>query len=247
MMKKASEELGVRWCTLLKWSKCPEEEKYTSKKRSDALPTEQIETVENFYLRPYVSVTQSSKQTVTKNGQRYALNRTLKETYDLYKAENPSQKISFSKFVKLRPKKVKPIDKQNFMGCLCEKCVNMEFCLKTLNKGLSQETIKNRYDLSRLTLSTYTTTFPALKCVKRDCTECGPHKILELLKDLDENNNVCWYKWQTCQVENKKTGENHNRKMIVSHKGTVKQLVEEMATNLKEFSMHLFTAHWQYK
>lgn len=50
--------------------------------------------------------------------------------------------------------------------------------------------------------------------------------MLELLKDLDENNN---------------------RKMLVSHKGTVKQLVEEMSTNLKEFSMHLFTAHWHYK
>jgi hypothetical protein len=68
------------------------------------------------------------------NIQRQTLNLTLKESHEAVIEENPSEKISISKFAALKPKNVKTVDKQTFRGCLCERCVNVELLIKSLNR-----------------------------------------------------------------------------------------------------------------
>ena len=142
----------------------------------------------------------------------------------------------------------KTVDKQKLRGCLCERCVNIAFKLKALNKELtSQNYIKDRYQLNKVTKCEHSD-FPNIQCVHRQCRNCGARLFQKFVRSLSLNHikTVTWYKWQTCKVQNKKTGIENSRKMLVSHVGTLQQLADETSASLNEFSLHLFEAKWQY-
>lgn len=82
----ASKELGVRWQTMVKWSKSTEEEEFCDRsKRSDAMTEDNVNKVQEFYRKPYISVIHSAKDSVNKeNIQGQTLNLTLKESHEAF-------------------------------------------------------------------------------------------------------------------------------------------------------------------
>lgn len=85
-----------------------------------------------------------------------ALEGSLRHTYENFKAENPQTKLSYSKFVNIRPKNVLPMAKQKILQCLCEYCINIDFKIQALKSFCSMKEIESvatdRYESSRLTL-----------------------------------------------------------------------------------------------
>lgn len=64
--------------------------------------------------------------------------------------------ISYSKFVKLKPKNVLPVTKNKYLQCLYEYCINTDFQVKSMSRFCAKNKIDyiatDKYELSRLTL-----------------------------------------------------------------------------------------------
>jgi hypothetical protein len=79
----------------------------------NVLTRETIERVTNFYVREEISWTSPNMKDIAKlpgtseRVSRLYMTVTLNEAYEIFKKENPEVKLSYSKFAKLRPWKVK--------------------------------------------------------------------------------------------------------------------------------------------
>ena len=105
------------------------------KKRKDALSEETTADVGGFYER--TDFIRTLPQNVTKKGVKKVLECSLTTMYDEFKRDHPDAKVSYSKFVAMKPQNVLPMSKHKFMACLCEYCVNIElkiYALKSLKK-----------------------------------------------------------------------------------------------------------------
>ncbi|VDH92328.1 Hypothetical predicted protein [Mytilus galloprovincialis] len=107
------------------------------KKRKDAFNAEKLNSVEQYfsrsdYVRPLPCLSLAGKDAKVKNVMECSLKRIHME----YNSENDP--ISYSKFVKLKPKTVLPMSKSKFINCLCEYCVNIELSIDALRSFTSR-------------------------------------------------------------------------------------------------------------
>lgn len=87
--------------------------------------------------------------------------------------------------------------------------------------------------------------FPDMKCVLRQCGNCGAESIEEHFKpllDVAASKEVKWKKWSFLPS---KDGEKTSF-CQVDETGTVKMLVTELKEALQRFAQHLFTWKWQH-
>lgn len=240
---QVSKEIGIRWATMVKWS--TEGVDVERKQRSDALRSEVVKKVKDFYVQPHISVTHAEKKSVSKTLlQRHTLNQSKQETFKRFKEECSDVKISETKFWSLKPKSVVPLRKGRFRSCLCEKCVNVELKLKALNNKF-QSGINDKYQLNKTSLCKYESgTEARLECIRRQCNSCGPEKLHEHLDaQIIESSDqmVQWNRWENTKIDGKQ------RKMLASHHSTVRDLIAEIEKDLQTLPAHLFDASWQYR
>ena len=95
-----------------------------------------IHSVQEFFYRDDVSTALPGKRDAKKVGknllQRRVLNDYLSNLYNKFIAENPSTKLSFSKFARMCPSHFKHTNFATQQSCLCTKHQNMSLKLKAL-------------------------------------------------------------------------------------------------------------------
>ena len=241
-LKRSSCELGIRYNTMLKWST---QESDNRKKRSDALTSNTIQEINDFFIKPEISVNNPDKKTVNKDLKpKHFLNLTKKEAYKTFKNER-YVKISESKFWMLKPKNVVPLKKGKMRQCLCEKCINVEMKLKVLNKhnstGKKTSSI-NKYEVNKLTLCQG---HQQMKCIERNCSECGANKLEGHFGSIANSSEmVNWYQWESKKVTEPKPS---TKKILALKSTSLKTLLKEMIKDASDLSSHLFFANWKYK
>ena len=80
-----------------------------------------------------------------------------------------------------------------------------------------------------------------MKCVKRECNDCGQFKLKELVDKnncdlLQLNKRISWHRWQFVQ------GRSDPQKLEI--KGTLKSVANEFLDLVEGISEHLFHANW---
>ena len=105
-----------------------------------------IHSAQEIFYRDDVSTALPGKRDAKKVGknllQRRVLNDYLSNLYNKFIAENPSTKLSFSKFASIQPSHFKHANFDTRQSCLCTKHQNMSLKLKTL-KDLKIATTTN--------------------------------------------------------------------------------------------------------
>ena len=249
---RAHYEFGFSWTYLMKCSQLPVEG--GQKKRSDAVNIETVTSIEKFYKRGDISRVLPDKKYITKKGMknRHVMERSLKSAYLKFREEHPTLNISFSKFVKLRPRNIKTMAHNKLIQCCCEYCVNIELKLRTINKTAilykkNECCIRDKYEASRLTLCPKRGEHYQKSCLQRECRQCGVKKVDEKLKPLNHvrNSVVNWGKWEN--VTKEKNGSSVSRKTLVNKTDKFSSLVQELKQEISPFARHLFVAQWQIK
>ncbi|XP_014676865.1 PREDICTED: uncharacterized protein LOC106816757 [Priapulus caudatus] len=244
-----AKELGVSTAFLEKCSRLPAEEEA---KRSDALKPDVIDLVEDFYQQPEVSVVLPDRKLVKKNKCRRVLQKTIRNTYEDFKAEHPDVKVGRSKFASLKPTHVKPSQDTPVNQCICEYCANFELKIKALllvcDKTKSTEVKSKITDRFKAVSETLCPKLAGAKyhqreCVGRKCNNCGVDIMKKNLEPLQSDDDVMWYKWGLIEDKNKAC---KSYKGIISLKGSVSTLVDEFCSELETLASHLFVAAWQY-
>ncbi|XP_063967818.1 uncharacterized protein LOC135157146 isoform X2 [Lytechinus pictus] len=183
-----------------------------------------------------------SKKTFQKTS---VLQMPINEIYNKFKSANPDVKIGISSFKMLRPQHVKLMSTRKMAACLCEYCTNLELKLSVLNKINKAEPIKNMYELNKLTLCKRPTDvkYDAPKCYRRECSECGVQLLKNHLQPLEAmlEKTLEWTRWEMVQSS---TGD--KRMQLVTKKGTVGELVEEILKEAHPHARHLHNWWWQH-
>ncbi|PIK36573.1 hypothetical protein BSL78_26595 [Apostichopus japonicus] len=189
---------------------------------------------------------------------RYIMDRSLKESHQLYNKCYPDGQVSFSTFSKLRPSHVKTKQQAKYSGCLCEYCENIQLKINSANAQLSaidahSQHVKDPYALTSFTLCEKSTgeEFHKLICIMRECDTCGVDKIDTHLAPLltQEEKQIQWKRWElvsTMYHSNKATKAVKKRSLIIKT-GTVKDMIEELKVETVPFAQHLFNKDWQRK
>lgn len=206
------------------------------------------QTVENFYERGNVSREIPIKRTLNKDQIiKKAIEGSLRHSSDTFKEENPDISISYSKFVKLKPSNVLPMTKNKYLQCLCKYCMNIEFQVKSLARfGISKqsECPAIKYEISRITLCEKENGFYKRQCLDRKCNECGIRLFEEKVQPSIEKNGdkeVACKKWKDTEKIEISNGK-EVKKCFMELKcqtGTLKQLVEEIKTDLVPLSQDI--------
>ena len=83
---------------------------------------------------------------------------------------------------------------------------------------------------------------PHMDCITRKCKCCGVKLVEKLIEHLDQKKEVSWYKWMAVVNDNKK-----RKIVLVTIKGSLKQLLELYMEQMHDMARHLFVASWQCK
>ena len=138
------------------------------KKRKDAIDTDDLHKVEDFYRRGDISSTRPDARSARKTGQRYMTTRVRQ----------------------MRPMDVQPSYRNKKRNCLREYCTNIDLKRETLSRysashRLQDICIKDRYEVTRLALCPKGRTGEYKKaCLDRKCDECGTSTIPDRLQPL---------------------------------------------------------------
>ena len=116
-------------------------------------------------------------------------------------------------------------------------------------KGLGNTAIKDKYTASRITLcSKKDGEEYQKKCLDRQCTECGTFLVDDHFQPLlsqHTDSQIKWNRWElkavTCN------GQNLTRMTKIQKAGTIRNIIDELKTELVQFSKHLFDASWQWR
>lgn len=242
-VREASRGLGVRLNLLQKMTTRPDK-----KARYDANISRVKSTVHSFYKEEVVSTALGGTRGVTRDGNtvRY-LQQTLKETYRHFLEQQHDFTLGYSTFAKLRPKDVKLFGTIPKNQALCERCANMDIIidvLKTVYKSanlLVPEFLMSKQALVDCTLCPTKSRYHNHACIKRECAKCGTRNLKDnLLKDVKQDDQVGWRKW-----ENVDTEEEKKHMALVEKTSSVSDLIVQLCNDLDESAEHLFNARWQ--
>lgn len=114
---------------------------------------------------------------VVKDGRREAvvkrfMTRSIRETYSLFKANNPEIKLGMTKFYRLRPKWVRAAPHQS--QCVCTYCANFELVVAAANGVSAEELCKD--SIKRMCMCEQWTE----ACLFQECLRCVGGKTLKL-------------------------------------------------------------------
>ncbi|XP_033752596.1 uncharacterized protein LOC117336235 isoform X2 [Pecten maximus] len=220
------------------------------KKRKDCIAKETEESIQNFFCQDNVSTNLPNKKNIKKDAvECRVIQGSLHSVWNKWKEANPNKAISYDKFTKLKPKVVKTQKHRKYLQCLCEYCENLRLKMVAINK-LSQEQkptlkMKSIQEAVEKTLCPRTGPFHSLKCIDRECVDCGTGKLhADLIAALEEKDQE-WKKWALQVSINKRNGKEIKKKELTVSKGKTSELIAEFEKELHFLSKHLFEANWQ--
>ena len=195
------------------------------------------------------NTTEGSKQTLP----TYIMTMTLKEAYEMFKAEYPETKISFTSFRKMKPNRVRRISDTNRRTCLCQMCCNLALKLEGLKKIAVIDTTQfnTKKQLADMTVCPYEDV-PAWKCITRECNLCGPSLQSLYKEEIQANKDlkVTWAKWEYVTLASDAENQGGLKKRVLScvaKETTLPLFVTECDLDLVGYPRHLFEASWQQK
>ena len=258
--KSERKNFGFSWGFTYKASQI--EGIWEKKKKKNALDEFATEQIQQYFKKSGVSTCLPDKKLVSAKTMepRRILEKSLKQTYCNFREENPDCVLSFPKFVSLRPKSVKTMNKNHFNGCLCEYCANLEMKVNALKKTVpklkvqeSDFEINSRYDLLKMTLYSKqeVAKFHNRECIDRKCSKCGPKKMEDQVKSafcrrrLTKSKTIEWSRWENQNYKDEH-GIKKTRKMLRLKQGTVSTFLKELVDELVPYSLHIHDASWQY-
>ncbi|CAG2250372.1 unnamed protein product [Mytilus edulis] len=225
------------------------------KTRKDKFSKTKENLVKSFFLRTARVLPQ--KRYTTKYGPGYSLQMTLTAAFKTFRDENPTIKLSFSKFISLKPKCVRLLTKTQWNVCVCPTCFNIKYKLTCLNRAFSHhKSPRNEKELVNFLLCRKPDArrFHQSKCIYGICEMCSSHEkhcnIVQHYRDLNTDQEqirkLSWNHW-----ERKMGSDGKIRKCLVQKEGNVHQCLEELQEDVEKPTQgtslvkHVFTADWQ--
>ena len=206
------------------------------KQRCDALSTEVITKVEEFYQQDGISRMLPGKKDFisvkTNNGREHRQKRSLlmniRKAHSL-SVEESGINIGLTKFSVLRPPQVQPMTAQDQQVCACKYHENIDILLSGLSKSGELKDVPNHsqeivQDTVCDTLST--------NCTDRNCSKCGVDTALDDIIGIvsDPKASVNYYQWRT--VEKKVTK--------IKVESSAQDAIDDLREQLKPFGRHVY-------
>lgn len=222
------------------------------RKRPNAVTTDVVQKVVDFYERDDVSrMTSGKKQCITrrkrKKQKRY-LNDTMKNLHLKFLCENAEIKLSYTMFCKFRPFWVVAPAVDDRETCMCQTCHNLEFMAgKLLFHG-----VINTRTLGILSKQLTCKGAAAKTCMYRECHDCV-NKRIERQSAVNYGQLVTWNLWKSRTESRvrrvKDKDEEFTVKIIVKDlvTGTIEQLIDDFEAELKKRGCrHLYNIEHQF-
>ena len=213
-----------------------------------ALPQGPLDIVEQFFFSDEISRASpnvSDFVTVERNGQKVQLSvkhlmYSLKETFGMFKEENPGIKIGISKFKELRPDNVLSFSKLPHNICVCQIHENLRCCLKSLSRcdPLFSNILTDYGMYKNFVCTTYSE-----KCFDNCCEDCQHSaKLKEMAQSLQNRaQNVKWMKWVKVQKgDGQEVTTPYCNIEKVQKNGSIEELLQEIYDQAVDFLDHEF-------
>ena len=226
----------------------------TRKRRADATCMDAINSIQAFLKEPAIARELPCMRTVVKQQQRFVMEVSMQQAYNLWKVENPEYAVvSFAVFARLRPSNVQLQHKITLNQCLCEYCTDVLLKLQCLNRSLQAMDykalkIKDKYDLVSLSMCAKleSTRYHRPECIDRTCSDCGVSLLENSFQECLEvcgDKAVTWQKWETQAYIH--DGKRKSKKVLATKTGTFRSMFQELLVETAPLAKHLFTASWQ--
>jgi hypothetical protein len=255
--KMLAQELDVRANYISSVAKQSEESlnKTERKKRKDATCLVVVQNILDYYKDGKVSRPMPYMRAVKDQTPKATMEVSVAKAHDMWKVDNPeyASAVGFETFRRLRPKSVLLQRKTRLNQCLCEICTDIMLKLQALNRAvilakMNELQIRDKHELIELTMCPKEhEQFCRHKCIYRTCQVCGIFMLKERLSPLCEqlqNKMVEWRKWEVRSYEH--DGKIKKKKVLITKRGRVPELVEELINETVELAKHIFVAHWQH-
>ncbi|CAG9810451.1 unnamed protein product [Chironomus riparius] len=174
-------------------------------------------------IKDYIIVKTAGSKTKI---QKRIMTMPLKEAYDEFKKEYTSQKMSFSKFARMRPDHVVLFSQSKQISCLCIYCTNLDFIVISL---LPFFTCPVSLKELMCKISCHVENFD---CASGLCTEClnVSSVVMDLLKPNILDHLVNYQQWETVDKVVQK----------VTHALIINDLILLLEEKMQKFKMHYF-------
>lgn len=209
-------------------------------------PDETTTTVQEFYLKDYISRQQPGKRDCisvrdpTNNKrvikQKKIMIMTILEAFQIFKNENPNVTIKKSKFFELRPSHVLPVSKTPHNVCICKYHGNMDYLVKCLSDAIDSFP-KSPKELVSLLVCDVTEE----NCMMGKCDTCSVTSFYDKLSGLVDDHGTLldkeftWKQWK----------ESESRVSVVIEEGTLEDVIHTMANQMQHYMRHCFVKRVQ--
>ena len=184
------------------------------------------------------------------------------EAYVEFTSIHPEIKISQRKFENLKPFFVKGARERDRQTCMCRQHVELQIvfkdCMK-FRKRVIDASLEKRDELEvytsvgsaieqTLCLKPEDEKYHKLKCLKRECKDCGVHKLVLLPEEKEGvgNHEVKWKRYDYVPTGKLTADGKEMKKITLLEKCTgPKELFDYFIQLLGQFPYHSFLAKWQ--
>lgn len=238
------------------------------KTRGDAVGQEVKQLVFNFWTYEASRPTGDKKDVIRKRigkkqhieHAKHVLEKTQTEAFLEFQAVHPDVKIKQRKFESLKPFFIRAAKEKDRRSCLCRKHVEAQIVFKDCMRFRKSVCKRNgRTDVSipstlteavNLTLcgKSDEQSYHNLKCLKRECDECGVDKFVLLPEELSEDTKEQFIWKHYAYILTGKflsNGQEKKKIALITKQTPPKELFTYFQGLLKEYPYHSFMAKWQ--
>jgi hypothetical protein len=167
-----------------------------------------MEDAASFYQREEVTTTYPNENP---SGQPLRIMKySRKRTYNMFRDEFPTHKISKTIFDSIKPKSVKLMKHAKWLQCLCDICDNVTMVCRAIKLSMQRSNMVAPAFLSDELLIAKETvcSFNNFHCLDRACLDCDSSKLGESLHQWVSDNpsdQVKYTKWERVTESHKGT------------------------------------------
>ena len=190
---------------------------------------------------------------------KHMLQKTQTDAFREFLELHSEVKIRERKFESLRPFFVKQAKERDRRSCLCRKHVEMQIVFKSCMKYRKElvkksANIDESFVIKSVTEAAEKTLCPKpeginyhnIKCLERECTECGVDNIDFLPEETSEEVTVSWSRYEYVSTGKFLTNGQEKKKIaLVQKEAPPSELFGYFKELLVEYPRHSFMARWQ--
>lgn len=240
------------------------------KTRRDAVTEETKEVVYDYWKMVASRPTGNKKDLIRKRvgvktwveHPKHVLEKTQTEAYVEFASMHPEIKISQRKFENLKPYFVRGARERDRQTCMCRQHVELQIVFKDCMK-FRKRVIDESREANQAVTEVYTSVgniieqtlcpkpedqdYHKLKCLKRECRDCGVHNLVLLPEEKGVGNHeVKWKRYDYVSTGKLTTEGKDMKKIALVEKCTgPKELFDYFIQLLGQFPYHSFLAKWQ--